>query len=112
MLVNFDAQQGHSVHQGIECTQRANPLAKGSEYQYAQNNHHNQNYEFSGKQRTQRRANVLIHRSQRNCTLKHTLRTDIFAEKRVPHSQIVHCQSRQQNYGKQQYDVLQIGQWF
>ena len=58
--VDPNSQQGHLVHEPIECPQRANPLAERAVEQNAQHYHGNENEKFPGKELSQRRSDARI----------------------------------------------------
>ena len=90
--VDLNPQQGHLIHERIECAERANPFAEGAIEQNAQHYHGNENDKFPSKELSQRRSNAGIGNGQRNGALEHTLRTDVLTKERVAHAHVVNHQ--------------------
>ena len=109
-FVHLHLEQGHLVQQGIERSQRTEPLAEGTVEHHAQHDHRQQDAEFPCKQAAQRRPDAGIGKGQRDGSLQHALGAEVFAEERVAHAHVVHHQYRQQNDHHQQYCVFQISQ--
>ena len=109
-LVHLHLKKGHPVHQGIKCSQRAKPFTKRAIKQYTQYKDSHQNGEFPCKKRAKCRPDAGIGNRQRDRPLQHTLRTEVFAEKRISHAYIVYNQCRQQDHHYQQNHIFQIGQ--
>ena len=82
-LVHLHLKKGHPVHQGIKCSQRTKPFTEGAIEQYTQHKDYQQNGEFPCKKRAKCRPDAGIGNRQRDRPLQHTLRTEVFAEKRT-----------------------------
>ena len=110
ILVHLHLEEGHPVEQRVERAQRADPLTEGTVEQHAQHNHRQQDAELPCKQLAQRRTDAGIGKGQRNGSLQHTLRAEVFAEERVAHAHIVHKERRQQENHHQQNGVFEVCQ--
>ena len=109
-LVHLHLEEGHPVEQRIECAKRAEPLAEGTVEQYAQHDHRQQDAELPCKQLAQRRPDAGIGKGQRDGSLQHALRAEVFTEERVAHGYIIYKERRQQENHHQQYGVLEVSQ--
>ena len=98
------------IQQGIECPQRAQPLAKRAVKQHTQHSHRQQNGEFPGKQAAQGPPNAGIGKRQGDRPLQHALGAEILAEVGVSHAHVVHKERRQENDHHQQNGVLEVCQ--
>ena len=110
MPVHLHLKEGHPVKECVERPQRAEPFAKRPVEHHAQRNHRQQNTELPGKQLAQRCPDAGIGEGQRDRPLQHALRTEVLAEKGVPHTHVVHQKRRQQNDHHQQNGVFEVGQ--
>ena len=88
--VDLNAEQGDLVHQRVKRAERADPLAERAEKQHAQNDYRNQHNKFPRKQFSQCRTDTFVDCRKWQRTLKHTLRTYIFAKIWVAHPQIIY----------------------
>ena len=93
-LVYLHPKQRNLVEQCIECTEWANPFAERSVKQHAQNDYRNQHNKFPRKQLSQCRTDTFVDCRKWQRTLKHTLRTYIFAEIWIAHPQIIYYEHR------------------
>ena len=109
-FVHLHLEQGHLVQQGIERSQRTEPLAEGTVEHHAQHDHRQQDAEFPCKQAAQRRPDAGIGQRQRDGPLQDPLWAEVFTEERVAHAYIVHQKRRQQKDHHQQHGVLQVCQ--
>ena len=110
ILVHLHLEEGHPVEQSVERPQRAQPFAKRPVEHHAQCDHRQQNAELPGKQLAQRRPDAGIGKGQRDGSLQHALRAEVFAEEGVAHAHVVHKERRQQEDHHQQDSVLEVCQ--
>ena len=110
VFVHLHLEEGRLIQQGAERAQRAEPLTKGSVKQHAQHDHRQQDAEFPCKQAPQRRPDAGIGKGQRDGSLQHALRAEVFTEERVAHGYIIYKERRQQENHHQQYGVLEVSQ--
>ena len=94
VLVYLHPKQRNLVEQCIECTEWTNPFAERSVIQHAQNDYRNQHNKFPRKQFSQCRTDTFVDCRKWQRTLKHTLRTYIFAKIWVAHPQIIYYEHR------------------
>ena len=110
VFVHLHLEQGHPVKQRVKRTQRAQPLAEGPVKYDTQHDHCQQDAEFPGKQAAQRCPDAGIGKGQRDGSLQHALRAEVFTEERVAHGYIIYKERRQQENHHQQYGVLEVSQ--
>lgn len=110
MGVYLHLKQGNAVEQRVKRAQRAQPFAERPPEQHAEKNHGGQHSRLPGEQCAERRANAGVHQGERDRALEDSLRTQVFAEDRVAHAELVHQNGRQQHYHHEQHGVLEIPQ--
>ena len=110
--IHLHPKQGHAIQQGIERTQRTQPLTERSEKQHAQHDDRQQNAQFPGKQLAQCRANARIDKGKRDRTLQNPLWTEIFAKEGISDSHIIRSQYRKHAYHHDQNPIFEITQRF
>ena len=93
----LNAEKRYLIKQGVDCAKRADPFTEGSVKKNAQNNHGDQYHAFERKQSAKCCTNGRITKCQRNGTFQNTLRTNIFAEERISHSDGICHKHRKQN---------------
>ena len=110
VFIHLHSEKRYLVEQCIECTERAQPLAERTVKQHTQHGYHHQDSEFPRKECTECGAYAGIDDSKRYCSLKHTLRTEVLAEERIAHADIVCDKHRQKNHHNKQNHIFYIGQ--
>ncbi len=110
VFIHLHSEKRHLVEQCIECTEWAQPLAERTVKQHAQHYYRNQNAKLPRKECAECGTNSRIDGGKRYCSLKHTLRTEVLAEERITHADIVCDKHRQKNHHNKQNHIFYIGQ--
>lgn len=108
LSIGLDREQRHAVHECVEGTERAEPLAERAVDEDAQDDDHDQDEQLPAEKRTERRADAGVCQRERDRALEYTLRAEVLAEKRIAHAELVDREGRKQHHHEEQDEVLQV----
>ena len=77
------------IHKCVDRPQGAQPFAERAVKNHAAYHNCQQNAEFPAEQLSQSSSYARVCKGKRNCALQYALRTQVLAEERIPHSQLI-----------------------